>query len=122
MNNIDVVFIKENKYIKINYDFNSDDGNAYIKIIGFSINVYYDKITNMNINKFNKKSKTYSIISFKPEEIENQKIIDWDIIKEIYSYPLSTKKWMNKNEMLLKNFLNKAKKDFKKCFIKMYGA
>ena len=117
-----VSLFKDPKFIKIGYDnLNFGEGNSYIKFLGISVVMHYDKLSNVIIHVFHKKSKAYTSISFNEKEIKNQNIINWYIIKTIYSCPMSIKKLMNQNDYLIKKTLEQSKNDFKPYLIKMYG-
>ena len=119
---MDFLLYKKSKYIKINYHgFDFGEGTAYIKFTGVSVNMYFDRLNNMNIHTFYKKARAWSSISFRANEIRNQENIDWDIEGKIYSCPMSIKKIMKQNENLLKKILKQSEEDFKPLLIKMYG-
>jgi len=119
---MNISLFKESKHMKIYYDdLDFGEGNAYIKAVGISTNMYFFKFNTMNIHIFHKKAGAYTSISFNEKEIKNQNIINWNIVKKFHSCPMSTKRFMKKYEDFLKKMLEQSKNDFKPYLIKMYG-
>ena len=117
-----IIYLKNCKYMSIYYDdMKFYEDNAYIKIEHMSFEINFNRVDRLCINYFCKKSKQSSFISFDIENYLHPEKIKWDIIKNVYSCPMSIKKFIEKNQKPIKRLINTVKKEFRPYFKLYYG-
>ena len=117
-----IIFLRNCKYTSMYYyDMEFYENNKYIKIESISFEFDFYNLNRLSINYFCKKSKHSAYIYFDIDQIFHQEKIEWDIIKIIYSCPMSIKKFIEKNNNLIINLISTVKKEFKPYSQLYYG-